>query len=264
MSTNLHTISSSGSNAGYLIKYDRNGMYQWAVGLDGPNDDRCIAVTVDSKDNVIVIGQAGVCTTILSIQNPGRTPPDCQGIGAFITKYSTSGTFLWSAFVDGLLDDTPQSITTDRLDNIYVSGVSSSPSISLHDGRSRLFGSVDLSVGYSEWIFKLTANGSVFGNDAPSLSNTAGNGFTLPGRASNTFISTSTHVVSSTHFVDTGSRPVDSESSSTLVYGAVGGAVGVFILSIVIIIVCLTVLESHREKPRLMEGLRIRLQRQQP
>jgi hypothetical protein len=49
-----------------------------------------------------------------------------------ITKFSPSGTALWSARIDGTLDDNVQSLALDRYDNIFGIGYSSSTSLSFY------------------------------------------------------------------------------------------------------------------------------------
>ncbi len=114
-----YTLNSSTStyDADYLtIKYNSNGILQWAKTYDGPNgtddsDDRASALVVDDSGGVYVTGYS---------QNGGIYDIDYLTI-----KYDRDGDTLWVRRYNSLLKpvvDHAYSIALDDSNNVYVTG----------------------------------------------------------------------------------------------------------------------------------------------
>ena len=150
---------------GFLIKYNQQGRYQWAAMFDGADLDRCVSVTVDEEDNVIALGYSNSYpVSIKDAQNQVLQRLECQGFAAFVVKFNRFGTLLWATKIDGQIDETPSSITTDRNGNIYAGGVTNSPSISLYDARKKIFQTLFMAGSPDTWFLKMTKNGSTYGD----------------------------------------------------------------------------------------------------
>lgn len=93
--------ANTNSSSYYVIKFDSDGVPQWAVTTvaDGVND---CSVAVDLSGNVYLAG---------TINN-----------AAVILKYDSSGIALWSAKVDGTTFDRGKSVATDANGNVYLAG----------------------------------------------------------------------------------------------------------------------------------------------
>ena len=232
--TNRQTLTNTGTAAGFVIKLNRKGQYVWAIGLDSPYEDRCQGVTVDSANNVIVLGQTTSCSLIPNIQNAGwSSTPQCQGVATFITKLDTDGQFLWTAFIDGQSDETPQSICADQFnDDIYAGGISDSGSISLFDGQSRLFGTLDLEAPSTDgWFVKLLSNGSIYASMTRTTTSFGGNALSIPGGAANTLSGPLTESSPVSYDLNSGdnNRNVSSATSNLLLF-AISGACAVLLI----------------------------------
>jgi hypothetical protein len=95
-----------------LIKYDSNGVQQWNRTWGGIDYDEGYGVTVDSSDNVYLIGEtfsfgAGINDMIL-------------------VKYDSAGTQQWNCTWGGSWTEIGQGVTADSLGNVYISGYTSS------------------------------------------------------------------------------------------------------------------------------------------
>lgn len=102
-----------GANADFLtVKYNRQGVRQWAVTLDGGGDDMAHAIAVDPLGNVYVTGES--------------TGPEDGPYGAqprFLTvKYNAGGVKQWTAVYNGGVWSVPTALAIDAGGNVYVTG----------------------------------------------------------------------------------------------------------------------------------------------
>jgi len=106
--------TNSGSNDIFLVKYDSTGTKQWTKQLGTSGYDYGQGVTTDSSDNIYVTGYT---TGGLD----GNT--NSGGKDIFLVKYNSSGTKRWTKQLGTSSgDESGQGVTTDSLDNIYVTG----------------------------------------------------------------------------------------------------------------------------------------------
>jgi uncharacterized delta-60 repeat protein len=98
----------AGSHDFLLAKYDPAGIVQWQRILGGSTFDVARGLTVDSSDNIYVIGQSA---------SAGAGSNDF-----LIAKYNTSGTIQWQRTLGGTYGDDGQSVSTDSSGNLYIAG----------------------------------------------------------------------------------------------------------------------------------------------
>lgn len=95
------------------IKYNQNGVLQWAKRYNGPSSKEDIpnSLVLDASGNVYVTG--GSVTT-------------GKGYDMLTVKYNNSGTQLWTARYDGpaMLDDIANELRVDQNGNVYITGSS--------------------------------------------------------------------------------------------------------------------------------------------
>ena len=108
----------------FAVKLNPNGSLAYSTYLGGPGEDLGYGVAVDHAGNAYLTGfaSAGFPTTPHVYQVTSAGPPD-----AFVTKFSSSGTLVWSTFLGGLSTDYGFGIAVDQNENAYVTGVSYSP-----------------------------------------------------------------------------------------------------------------------------------------
>lgn len=98
-----------GPNDIFVIKFDTNGKILWFYFYGGIESDFGFGVTVDSQDNIIVVGDSQ------SFGAPSTT-------GALIFKLDTEGTIQWARFLGGSVYDTLRSVAVDSSDNVIATG----------------------------------------------------------------------------------------------------------------------------------------------
>jgi hypothetical protein len=109
----------------FLVKFDSSGIRQWGTYFGGSNQDAQVsfALTTDNENNVYITGNA------LSTDLP-TTPGTHQLVkagstttnDAFICKYNSDGTRIWTTYFGGTSHEYPLAITTDSAGDLYVVG----------------------------------------------------------------------------------------------------------------------------------------------
>jgi hypothetical protein len=113
-----------GSEAAVVVKYNTNGVVQWATHISSPNTDIGFGIATDFNGNSYVTGQyqAGFVSLYGSALSLFSTLPTSGASDAFIVKYSTSGSPQWVARVASAGTDIGYGISNDSLGNVYVTG----------------------------------------------------------------------------------------------------------------------------------------------
>jgi len=105
--------TNSGSDDIFLVKYDSSGTKQWTKQLGTSSGDFGFGVSTDSSGNIYVTGytEGGL---------DGNTSSGGKDI--FLVKYDSSGTKQWTKQLGTSSGERGKGVTTDSLDNIYVTG----------------------------------------------------------------------------------------------------------------------------------------------
>jgi hypothetical protein len=128
------TLSNSGTNDIFVVKYDSSGTPLWARRMGGTGNDDARTVSTDSSGNIIVTGSypsplnifaADGTTVSFTLSNAGSND-------AFLVKYDSSGTLLWARRIAGTGNDIANSVSTDSSQNIVVTGNYGSTSLSFY------------------------------------------------------------------------------------------------------------------------------------
>lgn len=92
------------------VKYDSNGVKQWAVSYNAGDDDRGFGVAVDGAGNVYVAGQSVAET-------------DYGQQGQMVTlKYDANGVLQWEARFNSAVASAGLAVAVDVSGNVYVAG----------------------------------------------------------------------------------------------------------------------------------------------
>ncbi len=145
------TLTSVGSGDIFIVKYDASGNLMWAKSAGGTSYDEGNSISTDASGNVYVGGYFQSSIIVFgadTLTNEGN-------MDAFIVKYNSMGNVVWAKGTGGVGNESVQSLHTDALGNILLTGYFQSPSIA--------FGNVILSNA-----------GSKKGGVAPSLTDYQG------------------------------------------------------------------------------------------
>ncbi|MCO6480826.1 MAG: SBBP repeat-containing protein, partial [Phaeodactylibacter sp.] len=139
-------LSSIGTRAIYVAKYDASGAYQWAfkIGANLSNDG--FGIAVDGSGNVLVTGSFGGTADF----DPGPGTANLTSMGGsdiFVAKYTSSGDYLWAFNMGGTSSDRGYALAVDDSDNVLVTGLfSGTVDFDTGPGTANLSGAGDIFV----------------------------------------------------------------------------------------------------------------------
>jgi len=146
----VDTLINGGVYNMFIVKYDPSGNLIWANGSATTGQVNAYGIANDATGNIYVIGQYESVAKFANINlaNAGYTD-------IFIVKYNASGNVIWAKGIGGTTYDWGFGITTDALNNVYITGHFNSSSIT--------FGTFTLvnAGGYDIYVTKYNASGNV-------------------------------------------------------------------------------------------------------
>ena len=110
----------------FILKYDFNGNYLWAVQEDIASWTLCLAT--DNSGNVIL---SGTFFTPITIGNTNLVSAGDDDV--FIAKYNSNGEVLWAKRAGGETIEYWSFVSTDGQDNIYMTGEFDSQDVTVDD-----------------------------------------------------------------------------------------------------------------------------------
>jgi len=145
------TLTSTGSEDIFILKYDSSGNVLWAKRAGGTLFESGYGISTDLQGNVYITGYFASPTITFG----SYTLTNAGGENIFLAKYDSSGNVLWAKSAGGNSDDEGYSIASDALANVYITGYFQSPAIT--------FGSYTLANAGGQDIFvvKYDSSGSV-------------------------------------------------------------------------------------------------------
>jgi hypothetical protein len=165
-STVSFTLTNSGSNDVFVVKYDSSGTPLWARRIGGTGSDVSESVSTDSSGNVIVAGYYTSTSNPLNIyaangSTVSFTLANSGNIDSFVVKYDSSGTPLWARRMGGAANDGAYSVSTDSSGNIVVAGYSQSNPLNVYAANgSTVSFTLSNSAGADVFLVKYDSSGT--------------------------------------------------------------------------------------------------------
>jgi hypothetical protein len=118
-----NSLTSAGSNDGFLVQLDTNGTHQWAIRVGGTGSDTITpgGITTDVWGNVFLCGNFATTADF----DPGAGTASLTSSGAgdwFVAKYSSTGAYRMAFGAGGSGSDQAHRLNLDALGNIFVTG----------------------------------------------------------------------------------------------------------------------------------------------
>ncbi len=128
----------------FLVKYNANGVVQWAVSFGETGNDEGSGVSTDINGNLYVTGN--FTSANISIGGVLLTNADASGqfYDIFLAKYDTGGNVVWAKKYGGGSDDISNGINTDIWNNTYLTGTYSSDTIHFDTTSLSSIGNLDI------------------------------------------------------------------------------------------------------------------------
>jgi uncharacterized protein (TIGR02145 family) len=129
-----------GDQDAFLAKFTTGGQRTWATYYGGSGDDDGVGCTVDSAENICLVG---FTNSTDSIASPGCFQPVFGGgtYDGFLIKFDSSGQRLWGTYYGGSLEDEVNGCTIGWNNEIFMAGwTASTNNISTPDAYQPVFG----------------------------------------------------------------------------------------------------------------------------
>ena len=118
----IHTSNAGVQNNIYLAKYDSNGNYQWVRTFGGQYGSEGYSCTVDKTGYIYEVGDFEG-TANFSTNPDGNDWHSAQMFDAFVSKYTSDGTWIWTRTWGGPWYDDGRTVATDSQGNVYDTGM---------------------------------------------------------------------------------------------------------------------------------------------
>ena len=112
----------------FITKFNNSGAIQWATYYGGSGYDVGYGITTDTSNNILITGAMGAYSTGMATSGSYQTSFGGYNYDAFVAKFSSSGSRIWSTYYGGVSDDYGQGIKTDISGNVFITGYTSSTS----------------------------------------------------------------------------------------------------------------------------------------
>ncbi|MEX1193295.1 MAG: SBBP repeat-containing protein, partial [Brumimicrobium sp.] len=129
---NGHQNSFGGNEDAFLVKFNSNGIREWATyyGGDSNTQEHAYSCSTDDLGNVYLVGQTGSQN---NISTPGSHQPNLvlgqspSPVDGFLAKFDGDGNRLWGTYYGGDLNDEIRSVDVSEDGNlVFISGYTAS------------------------------------------------------------------------------------------------------------------------------------------
>ena len=155
----LPATSPTNVSAAFVSKFDTIGNFLYARTIDSAGADIGYSVACDSTGNMYISGSYTGTPTIKDQAGSslGSLPLSTLA-AAFVSKFNSSGTYLYSRIIETAGADIGYSVTCDSSGNMYIAGVyAGTPAIDDQDGN--LIATLPTSTGNSAFVSKFDSGG---------------------------------------------------------------------------------------------------------
>jgi hypothetical protein len=116
------SATDGGAGGIFLAKYNSTGLFQWAKGIGGPNNEVVAEMSIDADGKILLTGNFDGTTDFdpvgtFTLSNIGNATD------VFVAKYTNDGVLEWAKQIGAIDYDWPNSISTDKNNNVYITGI---------------------------------------------------------------------------------------------------------------------------------------------
>jgi hypothetical protein len=118
----VYNLTSAGGRDIYISKLDASGNFIWARRMGGVNLDQAYSIALDASQNLYINGDFDGTVDF----DPGMGTQNLTANGAtdiFVSKFDSSGSFIWAKNIGGTLADEVRSLTVGTSGNVYITGI---------------------------------------------------------------------------------------------------------------------------------------------
>jgi hypothetical protein len=115
----VHQTLFGGNYDAFIVKFNTNGVRQWATYYGGSAVDDGKGIATDINSNIIITGTTSSANAIATV---GSHQPILNGTDAFIAKFNANGIIQWGTYFGGSATDDGKGIATDASGDIIIIG----------------------------------------------------------------------------------------------------------------------------------------------
>jgi len=146
--------SHNGGDDAFVAKFSSAGSLLWSTFLGGNASDWGEGIATDASGGVYVTGS----TSSADFPTPaGYDTSHNGGDDAFVAKFSSAGSLLWSTFLGGEMNEQGYAIATDASDSVYVTGYTDSADFPTRGAYDTSYNGGD----YDAFVAKFSSAGSL-------------------------------------------------------------------------------------------------------
>lgn len=121
VASELDPVRTNGSYDGVVVKYNSQGIYEWARNVGGSARDSVDSVTADAYGNVFI---AGTFRSVVDFDwGDGVQQDSSNSRSLFYIRTTSTGDYLWGeSYGDDLYNDFMAEVNFDHQGNLYISG----------------------------------------------------------------------------------------------------------------------------------------------
>jgi hypothetical protein len=134
---NPFQAADGGGYDAFVAKFSNGGALLWSTYLGGSNDETGYGIAVDQYGDAYVTGSTS--STDFPTRNAFQATYGGGSTDAFVAKFSTGGSLLYSSYLGGSSGDTGYGIAVDQYGHAYVTGLTYStdfPTVHAYQAQS--------------------------------------------------------------------------------------------------------------------------------
>lgn len=150
-----------GDRSGFILKFNNQGVRQWATYYGGSAIDEVYSICTDHHDNIYLVGVT-VSSDFPVQQLAGAYWQEDYTEYAgdiFIIKFNNLGERQWATFYGGNDNDVAISVCTDSLENVYITGYTNSIDFPIQQLNGAYWQANIQGLGFDVFILKFNNQG---------------------------------------------------------------------------------------------------------
>ncbi|HEY9084184.1 MAG TPA: SBBP repeat-containing protein [Vicingaceae bacterium] len=135
-----HQNINQGANDAFLVKFDNNGIRQWATFYGGNKSDIGNSCITDKNGGVYIAGNTLSINSISSLGHQNMHGDGGIYSDAFLVKFNNNGVRQWATYYGGNSDDAGIFCVTDSNGDVYMTGTTKSTNNIAFGGHQNTLG----------------------------------------------------------------------------------------------------------------------------
>jgi hypothetical protein len=125
------SLGSINNSDAFLVKFDGNGLRQWATYYGGSGFDEGYSCSTDALGNVYLAGGTDAASGTVIATSGSHQSTNAGSFNAFLAKFNSSGVRQWATYYGGSNAEFGFASCTDISNNVYLYGLATSTNVAI-------------------------------------------------------------------------------------------------------------------------------------